>query len=151
MEHQVSKTYKMSDCFQISLPEEWNVRQPVTLISNSNDGKLQVNVTAYQYSKPKQEIDQYMNKLQENILSLKDIRYSVEGRGSLNIDGHEARWVLFSYYDTTSSPETKNYWFTYRIQSDEYAYTISFVGYYDNLSTDQTIINQIVSDFKILK
>jgi hypothetical protein len=141
----------MSDCFQITLPEELNVRQPVTLIAKSNDHKFQVDVTACQYSKPKQELDQYMSKLQENVLSLKDVCYSVEESGSLHIDGYEARWVLFSFIDAISSPETKNYWHTYRIQSDEYAYTISFVGDYDNLAADRNIINQIVSNFKILK
>jgi hypothetical protein len=48
LDYQVTKTYKMSDCFQIILPEELNVRQPVILIAKSTDHKFQVEVTAYQ-------------------------------------------------------------------------------------------------------
>lgn len=152
LEQQATKAYKVSDCFQITLPEEWNVRYPVTLIADPPDHNIQVNVTASRHSKPdRPDIDHYMSRLQENVLRLKDVRYTLEESGSLHIDGHEARRALFSFYDTVGSPETKNYWLIYRVQSDEYAYTINFAGLYDRLATNRPTISQAVSNFKILK
>jgi hypothetical protein len=143
---EAKKDYTIKDCFQITLPEDWNVHYPISLLSHSSDKKSQVSV--HVYPSPKKDIDQYMSDLQKNVESSKDIPSQLEESGSLQIDNRKARWSLFSSQHPDGS---KHYWLLYRAQSSEYCYNINFNGEYNNSETDRKNINDVISNFKILK
>ncbi len=150
--------HTVKDCFQITLPEDREVHYPIvqiTLMSHSPDRKFQVRADVRQSPIPQKD-NEYIRRLQKHAVRSKDVPHALEESGSLHIDNQEAQWSLFSFHDTfhedTDIPsKTKKYWLLYHVQTSEKTYSINFHGDYDNLETDRKTIDEIISNFKILK
>ncbi len=140
------KDYKIKDCFQVTLPEDWKVRDPISLTSHSANGELRISFIAVPLPVRK-TIDQWVSEQQNHVTTSKDYPAKLEGSGSIQIGNRDAKWSLFSVdYD-----EKKNYFFIYFIYSDQYAYLIHCHGLYSNLEVDRKTIDEVIADFKMLK
>ncbi|WP_094605921.1 hypothetical protein SPSIL_013490 [Sporomusa silvacetica DSM 10669] len=138
--------YKINDCFHVSLPKDWKVSIPVSLIAHSSDGRLRISFSAFPFP-AKKTIDQWVSGHQRHVTTSKDCPANLEESGSIQIGSYDAKWSLFSVdYD-----DEKNYYLTYYIYSDQYAYIIHCHGLYSNLEADRKTINDVILNFRILK
>lgn len=143
------KDYTAEDCFQVTLPENWNVNTPISLNSRTPDGELQIWFSAHPLPPIiKKPLDQWVNDYQKSVITSKDRPAKLEESGSLYIDTHEAKWSLFSHEPDDEKP---TYYLHYTIFSNQYVYMIGCHGLYSNLENDRKTINEVISSFKILK
>lgn len=143
------KDYTANNCFQVTLPENWNVHTPISLDSRTPDGEFAMWFCAKSLpSVIKKTLDQWISAYRKNVTTSKDHPATLEESGSVNIDNHEAQWSLFSH---ELDGNKHNYYLSYTIFSNQYVYMIGCQGLYSNLEKDRKTINEVISSFKILE
>lgn len=137
----LQKVYQVEDYFTVKLPDNLRVSisEKYHAITAMNGGIKQI--ITIKASPITQNFDDYVNDMQP-----RNPKSSLDGKGSIYIDNKEAQWLLFSYTEST-----KYYFLIYVIYSDQYCYTIDFVGDYADLETDRKLIEEVLSTIKILK
>lgn len=138
-----NKVYDVGDYSNITLPEDWK-----TVIDSKGISAISPNyrilsdfwVSQKKYTSIDDEIKEIKSRSKNGV--------KVETVSNLRIDNRDARCMLSTDY---SLKNIKQYYLTYIVYSQDYRYLVFFFGEYDNLDSDRKIVEEIVSNIKILK
>ena len=143
---QEEKANEIGDYLIVTFPVDWEVYQnnhsSLMLSAISPDKRSILGI--YLFDNQHRNIDDVITEIQIG-MSL-DNAETLEESDKLYIDNHEARMLLYSRPIEKSLIQ---YFLMYGVITDQKCYRIE--AYYDNLETDRKIIDQIISNIKILK
>ena len=149
------KTYTYRDYFSITFPESWEVEMPQKKFgilggkTTSRKPTIGIFVGGTGYG----DIDSFMIKWGKyNLANFNEVKIFTspvfEDIGKLTIDNRESRYLSYSIRGPN---QEKLYWIYYYIFSENSWYTLYVTGDYDKLETDRKIIDEVISNIRILK
>lgn len=140
------KEYKIKDCFQLNLSEEWNISNTVSLIAHAPRETSGMSVSC---------LEAKSNKTPENVVagivkscSEKDSSFKEIERKRVTIDNHEAIKFLFSSQELNG---TTFYGLFYFVYGEDSQYQIYFYGRYEDFEKDLENIDTVIANFRVLK